>query len=101
MIATVVSAAVLGTMNVRRCLVRNSYMLTVGKNIRVGVDPFAIVITSDGKTAYVLNPAEGVPGKGTVTPISIATTATNTVGKPIETGLQPVAIAITTGHQQR
>jgi YVTN family beta-propeller protein len=53
---------------------------TAGKNIKVGVDPFAIVITPDGKTAYVLNLAEGVPGKGTVTPIS---TATSTAGTPI------------------
>ena len=53
---------------------------TAGKNIKVGVDPFAIVITPDGKTAYVLNLAEGEPGKGTVTPIN---TAANTAGKPI------------------
>jgi YVTN family beta-propeller protein len=53
---------------------------TAGKNIKVGVDPFAIVIAPDGKTAYVLNLAEGEPGKGTVTPIS---TATSTAGKPI------------------
>ena len=53
---------------------------TAGKNIKVGVDPFAIVITPDGKTAYVLNLAEGEPGKGTVTPIS---TATSTAGTPI------------------
>jgi YVTN family beta-propeller protein len=53
---------------------------TAGKNIKVGVTPFAIVITPDGKTAYVLNLAQGAPGKGTVTPIN---TATNTAGKPI------------------
>jgi YVTN family beta-propeller protein len=51
-----------------------------GKNIKVGVTPGAIVITPDGKTAYVLNLADGAPGKGSVTPIN---TATNTAGKPI------------------
>jgi YVTN family beta-propeller protein len=53
---------------------------TAGKNIKSGLDPLAIVITPDGKTAYVLNLAQGVPGKGSVTPIS---TTTNTAGKPI------------------
>jgi YVTN family beta-propeller protein len=53
---------------------------TAGKNIKVGVTPFAIVITPDGRTAYVLNLAEGAPGKGTVTPIN---TATNRAGTPI------------------
>jgi YVTN family beta-propeller protein len=51
-----------------------------GPNIKVGVTPGAIVLTPDGKTAYVLNLADGEPGKGTVTPIN---TATNATGKPI------------------
>jgi hyaluronoglucosaminidase len=53
---------------------------TAGPNIKVGVTPGAIVITPNGKKAYVLNLAGGVPGKGTVTPIN---TATNATGKPI------------------
>ena len=51
-----------------------------GKNIKVGVTPGPIVIAPDGKIAYVLNLAEGEPGKGTVTPIN---TVANTAGKPI------------------
>ena len=53
---------------------------TAGPNIKVGVTPGAIVVTPNGKAAYVLNLADGEPGKGTVTPIN---TATNTTGKPI------------------
>jgi YVTN family beta-propeller protein len=59
----------------------NTATNTAGKNIKVGVTPGAIVVTPDGKTAYVLNLAQGDPGKGTVTPID---TATNTTGKPIK-----------------
>ena len=55
--------------------------------IRVGGDPDAIVITPDGKIAYVLN-----WGSGTVTPIA---TATNTAGPPIPVGSLPENIAIT------
>jgi YVTN family beta-propeller protein len=58
----------------------NTATNTAGANIKVGVTPGAIVITPDSKTAYVLNMAEGEPGKGTVTPIN---TATSTAGKPI------------------
>jgi YVTN family beta-propeller protein len=58
----------------------NTATNTAGANIKVGVTPAAIVITPDGKTAYVLNLAEGELGKATVTPID---TATDTAGKPI------------------
>jgi DNA-binding beta-propeller fold protein YncE len=58
----------------------NTATNTAGKPITVGVTPGAIVITPDGKTAYVLNLADGAPGKGSVTPINIAT---KTAGKPI------------------
>ena len=69
--------------------------------------PGPIVIAPDGKIAYVLNLAEGEPGKGTVTPIN---TAANTGGKPIPIKhaafplalnlmVQPTGIAITGGHQ--
>ena len=61
---------------------------TVGPAIPVGSGPFAIAITPDGRTAYVVN--DGDPG--TVTPISIRT---NTAGPAIPTGGYPVAIAIT------
>jgi YVTN family beta-propeller protein len=53
----------------------------------VAGEPYAIAITPDGKTAYVLN-----IGSGTVTPIR---TATGTAGTPITVGTEPMAIAIT------
>jgi YVTN family beta-propeller protein len=53
----------------------------------VGNLPWAIAITPNGKTVYVVN-----NGSGTVTPIG---TATNTAGKAIIVGLAPVSIAIT------
>ncbi|MGP7996825.1 MAG: YncE family protein [Streptosporangiaceae bacterium] len=58
-----------------------------GEAIKVGVSPFAIAITSNGKTAYVAN-----ADSGTVTPIR---TATNTALKAIKVGVGPDAIAIT------
>ena len=58
-----------------------------GPPITVGRYPYAIAITPDGKTAYVVNQASG-----TVTPIA---TATNTAGPPITVGSEPRAIAIT------
>ena len=59
---------------------------TAGRPIKVGFRPWAIAITPDGKTAYVVNSETS-----TVTPIS---TATNRPGKPIKVGITPVAIAI-------
>src|SRR5215469_16626181 len=53
----------------------------------IGSNPWAIAITPDGKTAYVVN-----NGSGTVTPIR---TATNTALKAIKVGIGPFAIAIT------
>ncbi len=63
---------------------------TAGTPIEVGEGAQAIVITPDGKMAYVV--VWGEPG--TVTPIA---TATNTAGTPIEVGDGPYAIAITPG----
>jgi YVTN family beta-propeller protein len=60
---------------------------TAGTPITVGSAPWAIAITPDGKTAYVVN-----RGSGTVTPI---VTATNIAGTPITVGSYPYAIAIT------
>ena len=57
--------------------------------IKAGASPAAIVITPDGKTAYVAN---YVYHRGTVTPIR---TATNTALPPITTGRSPAAIVIT------
>jgi DNA-binding beta-propeller fold protein YncE len=57
---------------------------TPGKPIKVGGSPGQIVITPDGKTAYVL-----ALFPGTVTPIA---TATNTAGKPINLGSIPVRL---------
>jgi YVTN family beta-propeller protein len=57
------------------------------KPITVGRQPGPIVITPDGKTAYVANAASG-----TVTPIRIAT---NTALKPIRVGSTPGAMVIT------
>ena len=54
--------------------------------IKVGIQPMAIAITPDGKTAYVANYLSG-----TVTPIA---TGTNSAGKPITVGNHPLAIAI-------
>jgi DNA-binding beta-propeller fold protein YncE len=59
-----------------------------GEPIEVGRAPGSIVITPDGKTAYVA--AGGHPG--TVTPIA---TATNTPGPPIQVGDGPDGIAMT------
>jgi YVTN family beta-propeller protein len=59
---------------------------TPGKPIKVGKGPWAIAITPDGKTAYVLN-----ANSDTVTPIA---TATNTPGPPIPVGYIPYVIAI-------
>ena len=63
---------------------------TAGTPIEVGEGARAIVITPDGKTAYVV--VWGEPC--TVTPI-----ATNTAGTPIEVGDGPYTIAITPGSQ--
>jgi DNA-binding beta-propeller fold protein YncE len=52
-----------------------------------------IVITPDGRTAYVPN-----YDLGTVTPIS---TRTNTAGPPIPVGMGPGAIAVTPGRRNR
>jgi YVTN family beta-propeller protein len=60
---------------------------TAGPPITVGSRPFTIVITPDGRTAYVANGASG-----TVTPIA---TATNTAGPPITVGSGPFGIAMT------
>ena len=60
---------------------------TPGEPIDAGNEPFAIAVTPDGKTVYVVNTWEntGRPanGPGTVTPIA---TATNTPGPPIQVG---------------
>lgn len=58
----------------------NTATNTAGPGIKVGLTPGDIVITPDGNTAYVLNLAQGFPGKGSVTPINVAT---NKPGKPI------------------
>jgi hypothetical protein len=55
--------------------------------ITVGSYPYAIAITPDGATAYVVNYSDN-----TVTPITIAS---NTPGNPITVGAGPDAIAIT------
>ena len=55
--------------------------------ITVGIWPFAIAVTPDGRAAYVASDLSG-----TVTPIR---TATNTALKPIKVGRWPDAIAIT------
>ena len=57
-----------------------------GKPIKVGNGPRAIVITPDGKTAYVAN-----QNSGTVTPID---TAANRPGEPIRVGEFPEALAL-------
>ena len=65
---------------------------TAGTPIKVGEIPYGVMITPDGKTAYVLANTGGFPFQGTVTPIS---TATGTAGKPIKVGRDPGLIAIT------
>lgn len=63
-----------------------------GTPIRAGDNPWAIAVSADGKTAYVVNNA----ALGTVTPIDVAT---NKAGSPIPVGSYPKAIAITPdGH---
>ena len=58
---------------------------SAGKPIKTGRFPFAIAITPDGKTTYVVNQFS------MVTPITIAT---NTSGTPIKAGARPHAILI-------
>jgi len=60
---------------------------TAGPPIPIGNNPAAIVITKNGKTAYVSN-----QGDDTVTPIH---TATNTPLPAIPVGHQPFDMAIT------
>jgi len=65
---------------------------TALKAIKVGNFPDAIVITPNGKTAYVSNGGNGAAPGNTVTPID---TATNTALKAIKVGSGADAIAIT------
>lgn len=60
---------------------------TAGKPVTVGSKPTAIVITPDGKRAYVANPTAG-----NVTPIDLAT---GTTAKPIKVGIWPAGFGIT------
>jgi YVTN family beta-propeller protein len=60
---------------------------TPGKAIDLQNPPDEIVITPDGKTAYIIN---GFPSS-TLTPVDLAT---NTPGKPIKLSVEPVAIAM-------
>ena len=60
---------------------------TAGSPIFTGHFAWAIAITPNGKTVYVVD-----NHTGTVTPIR---TATNTAGPPIATGYAPYAVAIT------
>ena len=58
-----------------------------GKPTPVGNRPWAVAITPDSRTAYVVS-----NGSNTVTPISVVT---GKASKPISVGSAPVAIAIT------
>jgi YVTN family beta-propeller protein len=60
---------------------------TPGKPIDLQYPPDEIVITPDGKTAYIIN---GFPST-TLTPVDLAT---NTPGKPIKLSVEPEAIAM-------
>jgi DNA-binding beta-propeller fold protein YncE len=69
---------------------------TAGPPIKTGNRADGIVITPDGKTAYVANASKefirgGKPvmRPGTVTPITLAT---NTPGKPIKVGKDPYGL---------
>jgi len=65
---------------------------TAGTPIAVKDLPFAIAITPDGSTAYVLNTDNGVgTTQASLSPINITT---NTAGKPIDVGPGPSALAI-------
>ena len=61
---------------------------TAGTAIPVGINPVAIAVTPEGRTAYVVTQLP----RGSVTPIDVAT---NTPGSAIPVGTIPVAIAIT------
>lgn len=56
---------------------------TTGPPIKVGVHPEALVITSDGRTMYVLSDAAAGSDQGEVTPITLAT---GQAGPPIQVG---------------
>ena len=60
---------------------------TAGKPSPVGSSPWAVAITPDVRTAYVVN-----NGSDTVTPVSVVT---GRAGKAISVGSTPVSIAIT------
>jgi YVTN family beta-propeller protein len=81
------SAGTLGPENCRPALVTPiaTATNTPGQPITVGPGPFAMAITPDGKTVYVLSIGDCPRGcrSGLVTPIS---TATHTPGKPITVG---------------
>jgi DNA-binding beta-propeller fold protein YncE len=71
---------------------------TAGPPIKVAGPAEAIVITPDGKTAYVASSGKQairggklIISRGTVTPITLAT---NTPGKPIKVGKEPDAPAL-------
>jgi YVTN family beta-propeller protein len=59
---------------------------TAGPAITTGTGRRAIVITPDGKTAYLASNRAN-----TVTPITVAT---NTPGKPIKVGEEPESVAL-------
>jgi YVTN family beta-propeller protein len=69
--------------------------VTAGKPIRVGWVPSAIQITSDGRTAYVLDAlgsGQHANSQGAVTPITVSTRKAR---RPIRVGILPIALAIT------
>src|SRR5262249_20937811 len=70
---------------------------TAGPTINVGKAPADLVITPDGKTAYVLHSVLSLTGTvpGWITPVNLAT---GTSGTPIPVGLFPLDIAITPSH---
>jgi DNA-binding beta-propeller fold protein YncE len=66
---------------------------TVGTPIPISTSPLGIAFSPDGSMAYVAGPGNGMPGNGTVTPITVAS---NTAGTPISGGwTSPNQIAIT------
>ena len=71
---------------------------TIGEPIRVARDAAGIVISPDGKTAYVAEttwwfPCSGLAGKPVPSYVVPIRTATNTAGKPIWAGLGVTTIA--------
>jgi YVTN family beta-propeller protein len=66
---------------------------TVGRTIKVGFGPDAIVFSPDGKTAYVAD--AGYASRRSADTVAVIDTKTNTVGRFIKVAPRPSALVVT------